>query len=108
MPGSGGALTPGRVVLVVRPDRCVRAAARDAHRHLVQRALQGGGLGPVERAREELLRRFLETADFRQIRAEHARLLEGRQELRVVLEARGRRAVCRPAAFSRLPGEAPA
>ncbi len=108
MSGPGGALTPGRVVLVVRPDRCVRTAARDAHRQLVQRALQTGDPAPAERARLELLRRFLETADFPRLRAEHARLLAGRGQLPVVLEARGRQVSCRPVAVSRLPGEAPA
>ena len=64
--------------------RCIETAARQRHRRLVEQMLQSASASALEAQEADLLRVFLETADFPRLRAQsEAVMAEGR---RVVFE----------------------
>lgn len=68
-----------KIELVPDLSHCIETVAKRKHAELVQRFLAlGGGNKPLEE-RLEILRLFLETADFKKLRSESEKqLMEGR------------------------------
>ncbi|MFC2008637.1 hypothetical protein ACFLUT_01085 [Chloroflexota bacterium] len=80
-----------RIEIEPELGRCVETAARQRHRRLVESMLQSGNVS-VELAQEaDLLRVFLEAADFPRLRAQSETLMaEGRRVVFEIVDDGGR------------------
>jgi hypothetical protein len=78
--------TPGeKIELRVNLDQCIETAARREYDNLVRTYFQTGRVEEEFASRIELLREFLESADFKALRAESEKHLLDGKEVRFVL-----------------------
>ncbi len=74
-----------QIELVPDLDHCIETAARLEYRRSVDEYLRQGGGGQELEAKIELLRQFLETANFRELRRESERYLEEGKKVKFII-----------------------
>ena len=76
-------------------EHCIETTARQQFNSLAADCLNKGGLDPISQITLEMLRRFLETADFRALREESAFYLIVGEKVKFILTGNGENLSCR-------------
>ncbi len=95
MIGEGVVLPRLHVVLWADEDHCLETAARKEYERLALALLRGEEEDEEAGQRLEILREFLETADFRSLRAQSEGIVKERGRVRAVVFRDGERVCCR-------------
>jgi hypothetical protein len=75
------------VELFPDPDHCIETAAKREYEDLVRMSLRGDITDPGAGDKLELLRGFLETADFKKLRSESEKYLQKGHKVKFVLSS---------------------
>jgi hypothetical protein len=87
------------LVLYPTLEHCIETTARRQFDSLAADCLNKGGVDPVAQITLEMLRRFLETADFRTLREESAFYLIVGETVKFILTGNGEYVSCRMEVF---------
>ena len=83
-----------KIVLVPDIDHCIETVAKQKHAEIVRQLLTSGERNPELLEIAELLKNFLETADFRKLRAESEKHLVKGEYVEFVIYAEGAALKC--------------
>lgn len=73
-----------KIDLIPDLSHCIETVAKKEHQRIVNKLLEGTGNGEIEE-RAELLRKFLETADFKKLRQESERYLTQGRKVKFII-----------------------
>ena len=78
-----------KIELVPDPSHCIETVAKRKYAELVQKLLAPGGGNKELQEKLEILRLFLETADFKKLRSESEKQLMQGEEVRFIFYLEG-------------------